>query len=132
MAKLELEDAMLILGGWLDSSTKLFVESSLRSVSVRFNPCSVTKLEAAGFLLESSKGDGQLSISIGDADTSLAYCEPREFSTNEEFAELLASLPEVDKCRSAIGISFDVRVKAPQFEDLLVPLGKVVLVAIGD
>jgi hypothetical protein len=131
LAKLERENAILILGGWLAESTKLFAVSSFDNVALQAT-VAVIEVTDTGVLLKSLEGDTQLSIGLAAPDTEFWYWEPREFSSNEEFAALLASLPDADRYRSAIGISFSGRVTAPNFADLVVPLGRIVLMALWD
>jgi hypothetical protein len=132
LAKLELENAMLIFKGWLDASAKLFVNASSPSFDVR-STFSIVEVTETGILLKASDGDTQLSIGLANPDIKFGYFEPREFSDgDEEFGALLASLPDPEKFRSAIGIWSFGRVTAPSFADLLVPFGKVVLMALWD
>lgn len=124
MAKLELEDAMLIFGRWREKSTPLIVQSSSLGLAVR-STFIVVEIKGSGVLLMALKGDAQLSVALGDPDTMLAYFEPREFSGWEEYKEKFAEIPEADKCKSSIAASFAFRVTGPNVPDLLIPSGTI-------
>lgn len=125
------ENARLILKGWLDDKTKLSVGSAFGGAAIQAIAL-VTEIGATEVKLESSDAGTLLLIRLDDPNTRFWYFEPREFSSDKEFVSLLSSLPDADKYRSAVGISFFGRVTAPNSDDLLVPLGKVVLMALWD
>ena len=131
LAEIEKGNANLILKGWFDSSARLFINASSPGFDVR-STFSVVEVTDTGILLKALDGEAQLSITLSVPDTRLWYWEPREFSSDKEFAGLLASLPDADKYRAALGISFSGRVTAPEFADLLIPLGKIALMALWD
>jgi hypothetical protein len=131
VAKGTLEGVKLILGGWLETSAKLFVVMSSEAVELR-GTFSVEELTKTGVILKSLEGDAQLRVMLDIEDSEFWYWQPREFTLDEDFASLLETLPEADKYRSALGLSFSGRATAPICADLLIPLGRVVLMSLWE
>lgn len=131
MARVELPGAILILGGWLERSAPLLVSAELPSVTVS-GTFSVTKLDDGNVSLKSLEGKADLSIVLNDPETVLWYWEPREFSSRpeykEQYEEFLRTAPESAKFSATVGAKFLVRVTASGLPDLLVDVGKIVLI----
>jgi hypothetical protein len=131
MGRILRDEAKLIFDRWLDNSAVLFVLTSSETVDLQ-GAFTVDKVSDGGVLLRASQGDGQLAFSLTASGTEFSYWEPREFSSDKDFSALLASLPDAERFRSCLGVKFLGRVTVPGFDDLLVPLGKLVLFASQD
>jgi len=131
MTAITLEEARLIIKRWAESSALLLVATSEQPVDVlgRF---SVAETTDDGVLLRSVRGDTQFSLDLSHYKTTCSYSEPREYSETEEYKGWISTISDSEKQTSCLGFSFCVLVTGPPpLEDLLVPVGKVVLIELA-
>lgn len=128
MTAITLEEARLIIKRWVESSALLLVATSEQPVDVigRF---SVVETTDDGVLFRSVGGDTQFSLDLSRYETTCSYSEPREYSETEEYKGWISTVSDSKELTSCLGFSFCVRVSGPPpREDLLVPVGRVVLI----
>ena len=128
MTAITLEEARLIIKRWVESSALLLVATSEQPGDVigRF---SVVETTDGGVLFRSVRGDTQFSLDLFRYETTCSYSEPREYSETEEYKGWISTQSDPEKLTSCLGFSFCVHVAGPPpLEDLLVPVGKVVLI----
>jgi hypothetical protein len=90
---------------------------------------SVVEITDDGVLFRSVGGDTQLSLDLSLYETTCLYSEPREYSETEEYKGWISTVSNSEELTSCLRFSFCVRVSgAPPLEDLLVPVGIVVLI----
>jgi hypothetical protein len=131
MTTITLEEARLIIKLWAESSALLLVGTSEQPGDVlgRF---SVVETTDGGVLLRSVGGDTQFSLDLSHYETTCSYSEPREYSETEEYKGWISTVSDSEKLTSCLGFSFCVRFTGPPpLEDLLVPVGKVVLIELA-
>jgi hypothetical protein len=128
MTTITLEEAHLIIKRWAESSALLLVATSEQPGDVigRF---SVVETTDGGVLFRSVGGDVRFSVDLSCPEIACSYSEPREYSETEEYKGWISILSDPDKLTSCLGFSFFVRVTGPPpLEDLLILIGKVVLI----
>jgi hypothetical protein len=131
MTKITLEEAGLIIKRWAESSALLLVATSEQPGDVR-GRFSVVEITDGGVLFRSVGGDTQFSIDLSFPEIICSYSEPREFSETEEYKGWISTVSDPEKPTSCLGFSFSVLVTGPPaLEDLLIPIGKVVLIEIA-
>lgn len=131
MTSITLEEAHLIIKRWTESSALLLVATSGQPVNVigRF---SVAETTDGGLLFRSVRGDTQFSVDLSFSEITCSYSEPREFSETEEYKAWIATQSDSEQLTSCLGFSFCVCVTGPPpMQDLLVPVGKVVLIELA-
>jgi hypothetical protein len=131
MTTITLEEARLIIKLWAESSALLLVGTSEQPGDVlgRF---SVVETTDGGVLLRSVGGDTQFSLDLSHYETTCSYSEPREYSETEEYKGWISTVSDSEKLTSCLGFSFCARFTGPPpLEDLLVPVGKVVLIELA-
>jgi hypothetical protein len=93
---------------------------------------SVAEITEGGVLFKSVRGDTQFSVDLSSYEITCSYSEPREYSGTEEYEGWISTASDPDKLTSCLGFSFCVLVIGPPpQEDLLIPVGKVVLIEIA-
>jgi hypothetical protein len=124
------EEARLIIKRWAESSALLLVGTSEQPVDVlgRF---SVVETTDGAVLFRSVGGDTQFSVDLSFSEITCSYSEPREFSETEEYKGWISTLSDSEKLTSCLGFSFRARYRPPPLEDLLIPIGKVVLIELA-
>ena len=131
MTRITLEEARIIIGRWVESSALLLVGTSEQPGDVlgRF---SVVETNDDGVLFRSVGRDTQFSIDLSSFEITCSYSEPREYSGTQEYKAWISTLSDSETLTSCLGFSFCVRVTGPPpLEDLLVPVGKVVLIELA-
>ena len=131
MTEITLEEARLIINRWAESSVLLLTATSGQPADVigRF---SVAEITEGGVLFKSVRGDTQFSLDLSSYEITCSYSEPREYSGTEEYKGWISTVSDPDKLTSCLGFSFCVLVIGPPpQEDLLIPVGKVVLIEIA-
>jgi hypothetical protein len=131
MTTITLEEARLIIKRWAESSALLLVATSEQPGDVigRF---SVVEITDGGVLFRSVGGDTQFSVDLSFSEITCSYSEPREYSETEEYKGWISTLSDSEKLTSCLGFSFCVLVTGPPpLEDLLIPVGKVVLIELA-
>jgi hypothetical protein len=117
----------LIISSWAESSALLFVASAEQPGDVlgRFF---ITEATDDGVRLEAANGITRLRLDLSSFETTCSYFEPREFSEREDSKHWVSTLSESEKLTSGLSFSFFVRYQGPPpMEDLLVPVGTIVL-----
>ena len=131
MTTITLEEALLIIKRWAESSALLLVATSEQPGEV-IGRVSVVETTDGGALFRSVGGDTQFSLDLIHYETTCSYSEPREYSETEEYKGWISTQSDPEKLTSCLGFSFCVRVTGPPpLEDLLVPVGKVVLIELA-
>ena len=130
MTTITLEDARLIIKRWVESSALLLVGTSEQPGNV-FGRFSVVETTDGGVLFKSVGGDVQFSLDLSFSEITCSYSEPREYSQTEEYKAWIATVSDPEQLTSCLVFSFCGCVTAPNLEDLLVPVGKVVLIELA-
>lgn len=111
------EEVVLIVRGWLDSKSELFLSASTINFSV-FTKCRVVHIAGDNVTLWSTKDDTVFSFSVDSPHLSLSYSELREFKGRPglenvpeeawERSALVVTLPLGELDPSLRGAGFDV------------------------
>jgi hypothetical protein len=129
MTTITLEEARLIINRWAESSALLLVATSELPVNLigRFL---VVETTGDRLLFRSLRGDVQFSLDLFAFELTCSYSEPREYSGAPEYEAWIATQPDPDKLTSCLRFSFSGLLTGP-LEEILVPMGKVVLIELA-
>ena len=100
------DGATLIISGWLEKESELFLSASMINFSV-YAKCRVVAIVEGKVTLRCVSPDSAVfSFSLESPRLSIRYAEPREFSDTPEFIE---SVPEEKRLNSALIITLPLK-----------------------